>query len=116
MQKLCLLIHYIRRECVNILSYILTSNIIVELIAVLTITIHIVVISDIMFYVFSASVQSPSYADTPQTPTANLPLSMDPVLCKYSWKFLCLIQLFEGPVICSLFITKPVNLGQWIFV
>ncbi|KDR02350.1 Neurobeachin [Zootermopsis nevadensis] len=29
---------------------------------------------------YAASVQSPSYADTPQTPTANLPLSMDPVL------------------------------------
>jgi len=29
---------------------------------------------------YAASVQSPSYADTPQTPVANLPLSMDPVL------------------------------------
>ncbi|XP_047003519.1 neurobeachin [Schistocerca americana] len=29
---------------------------------------------------YAASVQSPSYAETPQTPTANLPLSMDPVL------------------------------------
>nr|CAD7439851.1 unnamed protein product [Timema bartmani] len=29
---------------------------------------------------YAATVQSPSYAETPQTPTANLPLSMDPVL------------------------------------
>ncbi|XP_071453109.1 neurobeachin isoform X4 [Hetaerina americana] len=29
---------------------------------------------------YAASVQSPSYADTPQTQTANLPLTMDPVL------------------------------------
>lgn len=32
---------------------------------------------------FAASVQSPSYADTPQMTATNLPLSMDPVLCKY---------------------------------
>ncbi|XP_052124935.1 neurobeachin isoform X3 [Frankliniella occidentalis] len=29
---------------------------------------------------YAASVQSPSYADAPHTPSANLPLSMDPVL------------------------------------
>nr|CAD7397409.1 unnamed protein product [Timema poppensis] len=32
---------------------------------------------------YAATVQSPSYAETPQTPTANLPLSMDPILCEY---------------------------------
>jgi hypothetical protein len=32
---------------------------------------------------FSASVQSPSYAETPQVTATNLPLSMDPVLCEY---------------------------------
>ncbi|XP_017789019.1 PREDICTED: neurobeachin [Habropoda laboriosa] len=31
---------------------------------------------------YAASVQSPSYADTPQAQAANQPLSMDPVLCK----------------------------------
>lgn len=31
-----------------------------------------------------ASVQSPSYADTPQAQAANQPLSMDPVLCEFS--------------------------------
>lgn len=55
---------------------------------------------------FTASVQSPSYADTPQTPTANLPLSMDPVLCKYSCKFLCLIQVFKKPATCYLFVQR----------
>uniref|UniRef100_T1H1G5 Neurobeachin beta-propeller domain-containing protein n=1 Tax=Megaselia scalaris TaxID=36166 RepID=T1H1G5_MEGSC len=29
---------------------------------------------------YTASVQSPSYADTPQSPGANLPLTMDPML------------------------------------
>lgn len=32
---------------------------------------------------YTASVQSPSYAETPQSPGANLPLTMDPMLCKY---------------------------------
>lgn len=32
---------------------------------------------------YAAIAQSPSYADTPQNQVANLPLSMDPVLCKY---------------------------------
>ncbi|XP_050298842.1 neurobeachin isoform X6 [Anthonomus grandis grandis] len=31
---------------------------------------------------YAAVAQSPSYADTPKDQTANLPLSMDPVLCK----------------------------------
>lgn len=34
--------------------------------------------------VFVASVQSPSYADTPQSQAANQPLSMDAILCKHS--------------------------------
>lgn len=32
---------------------------------------------------YAAAIQSPSYADSPQSPGVNLPLVMDPVLCKY---------------------------------
>lgn len=32
---------------------------------------------------YAAVAQSPSYADTPQNQAANLPLAMDPVLCKF---------------------------------
>lgn len=35
---------------------------------------------------YAAVAQSPSYADTPKDQTANLPLSMDPVLCKLECK------------------------------
>lgn len=45
-------------------------------------TVFFAVIFNVTHQLFSASVQSPSYADTPQIPAANLPLSMDPVLCK----------------------------------
>lgn len=31
---------------------------------------------------YAANVQSPSYADSPQSAGANLPLTMDPILCK----------------------------------
>jgi hypothetical protein len=49
-------------------------------------------------FVCLASVQSPSYADTPQMTATNLPLSMDPVLCKcidssMSIKNLCLLSI-----------------------
>lgn len=36
---------------------------------------------------YAAIAQSPSFADTPQSQVANLPLSMDPVLCKHSFRF-----------------------------
>lgn len=32
---------------------------------------------------YAAVAQSPSYAESPQSQGANLPLSMDPVLCKF---------------------------------
>lgn len=46
---------------------------------------------------YAASVQSPTYADNNQHANANLPLSMDPVLCKYNpltFKFFCSAKLF----------------------
>lgn len=39
--------------------------------------------SSFFFFLVVASVQSPSYADTPQAQAANQPLSMDPVLCEF---------------------------------
>lgn len=43
---------------------------------------------------YAANVQSPSYADSPQSPGANLPLTMDPILCKY---LLCLGNQSTNP-------------------
>lgn len=45
----------------------------------------------IFFSIIIASVQSPSYADTPQAQAANQPLSMDPILCKNNICFYFLV-------------------------
>lgn len=54
-----------------------------------------------------ASVQSPSYADTPQAQAINQPLSMDPVLCKF---FSRMINYLHPSV------SKPVDFSTRIFL
>lgn len=55
---------------------------------------------------YAAVAQSPSYADTPQNQAANLPLAMDPVLCKlklsvYSPCILPFLNVYQY-IICSI--------------
>lgn len=45
------------------------------------------------FVLLAATVQPPSYAEAPQNQNTNLPLTMDPLLCKYFYKYVCCSSL-----------------------